>query len=216
VTGDDARVALVETSRRMVRDGLCIGTSGNLSVRAGDDIYVTPSGVQVDDLVPADICVVDPAGAVRSAPRRVTSELPLHLAVYAASDVAGAVVHTHSPYATALSTVTVELPAIHYTINALGGPVRVAPYATFGTPELAGHVRRAIDGRFAAILANHGTVAYAESLAEAYRRAELLEWLATLYWRACQIRAPAILTEAQLGAVREQARRTGYGDSLAP
>lgn len=215
MTGDEARAALVDVSRRMVTDGLCLGTAGNLSVRAGGDIYVTPSGVEVDDLTAADICVVDPAGTLRSAPRRVTSELPLHLAVYAATDAA-AVVHTHSPYATALSTVVRELPAVHYTINALGGPVQVAPYATFGTPELARNVQRALEGRFGAILANHGTLTYAGSLAEAYRRAELLEWLATVYWRACQLGAPATLTDAQLDEVREQARRTGYGASLAP
>jgi L-fuculose-phosphate aldolase len=123
---------------------------------------------------------------------------------------AGAVVHTHSPYATTLSTVVDELPAIHYTIHGLGGPVRVARYHTFGTAELAASVGEALAGRRGAILQNHGTLTYGATLREAYGRSVLLEWLATLYWRARQVGEPRILTAGELDEVREQGRRLRY------
>src|SRR4051794_21104896 len=182
VSADELRTELVAYSRRLVSDGLCIGTAGNLSVRAGDQVLITPSSISADELKPEQMTTVDIDGHIVDAPARPSSELPLHLAAYAATD-AGAVVHTHSPYATVLSTTVEELPAIHYTINGLGGPVRVVPYATFGSSELADGVRAGLDARFGAIIQNHGTVTIGRTLAEAFYRAELLEWLATLYWR---------------------------------
>ena len=134
----------------------------------------------------------------------------MHLAVYRHTDAA-AVVHTHSPFATALSLVLDELPAVHYTINGLGGPVRVAPYATFGSAQLATHLAAALHERNAAILQNHGTVAIGVTLRQAYERAVLLEWLSELYWRARQIGEPRILSQPELDAVRDQATRLRYG-----
>lgn len=206
----DGREQLVAYSRRLVDDGLCVGTAGNISIRDGEQLLITPSNVDAERLTGDDIAVVALDGTTIRAARRPSSELPLHRTVYEAVD-AGAVVHTHSPYATVLSTVVSELPAIHYTINDLGGPVRVAAYATFGTSALGEHVRAALDGRTGAILANHGTVTYGATLAQAYDRAVLLEWLAALYWRACQIGTPTILDAAELEAVRRQSERLGYG-----
>ena len=113
-------------------------------------------------------------------------------------------------YATALSTTIDELPAIHYMINHVGGPVRVVPYCTFGTEELAHRVRAGVKDRFATLIQNHGTVAYGATLAEAYFRAQLLEWLSELYWRALQVGTPRILSEAELADVREQNQRLRY------
>lgn len=205
---------LADLSRKLVADGLCIGTAGNLSVRDGDDVLVTPSGVDPDALTHEDVVRVDLDGGVLHATRRPSSELPLHRAVYQ-STAANAVVHTHSPYATTLSTVVDELPAIHYTITGLGGPVRVAPYTTFGSAQLADQVRTALADRSGVILQNHGTVTYGSSLAAAYERAELLEWLAALYWRARQIGEPRILTHEELEEVRGQGRRLRYGSAGA-
>lgn len=192
--------------RRAVADGLVSGPSGNLSVRAGDEVTVTPRKVPLDALDPADCPVVSLDGRLLRGDREPSSETPMHLAIYRATG-AGAVVHTHSPYATALSTVASELPAVHYTIVGLGGPLAVAPYATFGTDELAGHVLAALAGRTAALLASHGTVAYGADLAEAYQRAVLVEWLATLYVRARRLGEPAVLSEEQLAEVRERGPR---------
>ena len=138
------REQIVEFARRASATGLSIGTSGNISARVDAGVLITPSGRDADTTMPADLCLVDVDGFQVDGAFRPSSELPMHLAVYHRTDAA-AVVHTHSPYATALSVVLDELPAVHYTINGLGGPVRVAPYATFGSPELAEHITGALD-----------------------------------------------------------------------
>ena len=138
-------------------DGLCTGTSGNLSVRVPEGILVTPSGLDPAVMTPADPVLVSPSGEVLDGTRRPTSELAMHLTTYRLTDAA-AVVHTHSPYATVLATTLDELPAIHYLVVQLGGPVRVAAYATFGTPELAANLAAALEGRSAALLQNHGAL----------------------------------------------------------
>ncbi len=139
-----------------------------------------------------------------------TSEIELHLGVYRRYD-AGAVVHTHAPMATALSCVLDELPCVHYEMLLLGGTVRVAPYATFGSPELAASVLDALEGRTAAMMANHGTVAYGADMDGALRATELLEWASTVYWRAAAIGEPRVLSEEQRAAVVEYATRSRYG-----
>jgi L-fuculose-phosphate aldolase len=139
-----------------------------------------------------------------------TSELDLHLAVYERYD-AGAVVHTHAPVSTALSCVLEELPCVHYEMLLLGGTVRVAPYETFATPALAAAAAEALDGRTAALLANHGTIAYGADLDAAVAATELLEWSATVYWRAAQIGTPRVLDEEERQAVAEVAIARSYG-----
>ena len=139
-----------------------------------------------------------------------TSEVDLHLGVYARYG-AGAVVHTHAPVATALSCVLDELPCVHYEMLLLGGTVRVAPYRTFGSPELAETVLDALEGRTAAMMANHGTVAFGADVAGAVRATEVLEWAATMYWRAAAIGTPRTLDEDDRRAVVEAVTQRGYG-----
>src|SRR5262245_26882554 len=132
----DERQAVVDAARRMAASGLVINTSGNVSVRAGDWIAITPASMDYDAMSAEDICLVDiGTGQTERGSRLPSSELPLHLEVYRRTS-AGAVVHTHSHFATVLSTLEEELPPIHYLIADLGGRVLVAPYATFGSPEL--------------------------------------------------------------------------------
>lgn len=207
---DHERDELVEYQLAAFEAGLSTGTSGNLSVRVGDTVLITPSGLDPRSTGPDDLCAVSLSGAQLDGARQPSSEVPMHLAIYAATD-AQAVVHTHSEYATAISLTHDELPAVHYNINSLGGPVRVAPYATFGTPELAEHIAAALDGRTGAILQNHGAVTVGATLREAYERSLLLEWLCTLFWRAQQVGEPRILTADELQAVRDQAARLRYG-----
>jgi L-fuculose-phosphate aldolase len=135
----------------------------------------------------------------------------MHLAIYAATK-AGAVVHTHSPEVIALSAGRDELPAIHYAITGLGGPVRVAPYVRFGSAGLAASAVTALDGRSAVILRNHGAVTYGRDLAQAYDRALLLEWLARTYRLALSYGEPAILSAAELDEVTAESRRRRYGE----
>jgi len=215
-----ARAELVRYGERLLADGLSVGSAGNLSARVGDAVVITPSGVAYPDMQPADICLVTPAGAQLAgdqAARPVTtsSETPMHLAIYAATSAA-AVVHTHSPEVVALSASRQELPAIHYAITALGGPVRVAPYQRFGSDQLATAAVAALDGRSAVILRNHGAVTYGADLAQAYHRALLLEWLARAYRLALTYGEPLVLSEAELGEVAAESRRRRYGTGRTP
>jgi L-fuculose-phosphate aldolase len=205
---EDQRDQIVGHCRRLRGDGLVVGTSGNISVRAGDLVAVTPSGLDYEAMTPESIGVHGLDGSPVEAALAPTTELPMHLAVYARTD-AGAVVHTHSPAATALSTVADELPPIHYMVALFGGPVRVAAYATYGTSELADNMAEALAGRTACILGNHGTLTYGADLAEAYARALHLEWLCEVYLRAIAAGTPRLLPLAEIDRVRD--KLAGYG-----
>ncbi|MEU1596081.1 class II aldolase/adducin family protein [Streptomyces sp. NPDC005708] len=201
---------LVATAVRTVAEGLVVGTSGNVSVRVGDVVLVTPTGVPYERLTPDDVVGVGLDGGQVLGSLRPTSELPMHLAVYRTTD-ARAVVHTHAVHATAVSTLVRELPLIHYMAAALGGPVRVAPYATYGTPELAEKMLRALAQRSACLLQNHGTIAYGSSLTEAHDRTAQLEWMCRVWLTASSVPglSPALLTREQVAEVGERLR--GYG-----
>ncbi|MGW2639662.1 class II aldolase/adducin family protein [Streptomyces sp. NPDC001348] len=202
--------ALVATARRTVADGLVVGTSGNVSVRVGDTVLVTPSGVPYDRLTPHDVTGVDLTGRQVLGTLVPTSELPMHLAVYRTTD-ARAVVHTHAVHATAVSTLVTELPAVHYMSGALGGPVRVARYATYGTEELAENMLRALADRSGCLLQNHGTITHGADLDRAYDRTAQLEWMCRLWLTASSVPGltPSLLTPEQLAAAGERLR--GYG-----
>ncbi|MFD8061584.1 class II aldolase/adducin family protein [Streptomyces cyaneofuscatus] len=201
---------VVATARRSAADGLVVGASGNVSARVGDLVLVTPSGVPYDRLGPGDAVGVDLDGRQVLGELKPTSELPLHLAVYAETDAA-AVVHTHAVHATAVSTLVTEVPLVHYAAAILGGPVRTATYARYGTPELADAVLTALRGRTGCLLANHGTVTYGSTLDQAYERTAQLEWLCRLWLTASALpgRTPSLLSEAQLAEVTEALQ--GYG-----
>jgi L-fuculose-phosphate aldolase len=205
-----AREQLVSYGVRLVADGLAVGSAGNLSVRIGGTILITPSGVDYGQLRPDDVCALAPDGTCRDAPLVPSTETPMHLAIYAATP-AGAVVHTHSAEVVAVSATCTELPAVHYAITGLGGPVRVAPYARFGSAGLADSAVAALAGRTAVILQNHGAVCYGASLAEAYERALLLEWLARVYRLARGHGEPRILSQAELDEVSAEISRIHYG-----
>ncbi|HZC73893.1 MAG TPA: class II aldolase/adducin family protein [Jatrophihabitans sp.] len=203
---------LVEACHALAAAGLVVGTSGNVSVRDGERVLLTPKGCALGELTVDDVAVVNLAGeALAGSP---TSELELHLAVYRHYD-AGAIVHTHAPRATAVACVVDELPVIHYHLLTMGGAIRVAPFAAFGTPELAAVVTDALAGRRAALLANHGAVSYATTLAEAVERAVILEWACGVYLDAARLGTPRVLDEQQLAAVRASAVRHGYRSLLA-
>jgi L-fuculose-phosphate aldolase len=211
----EVREQLVSYGIRLLDDGLAVGSAGNMSVRVADTVLITPSGVAYRDMRAADMCVVGLDGARLGGSSEPSSETPMHLAVYASTQAAaaGAVVHTHSPEVVALSAVCDELPAIHYAIVGLGGPVRVARYTRFGSADLARAAVAALDGRTAAILGNHGAISYGATLAQAYDRALLLEWLAHVHRLACSRGEPRILTEAELGEVAAEVRRRRYGEN---
>jgi L-fuculose-phosphate aldolase len=204
------REQVAAAARRLAAAGLVAGTNGNVSARAGDHVAVTPTGAVLAELEGADVPVVSLTGEPMAGSLAPTSELYLHLGVYERYG-AGAVVHTHAPVATALSCVVDEVPCVHYEMLLLGGDVRVAPYATFGTEELAASVLDALDGRTAALMANHGAVTYGADVEGAVRATELLEWACELYWRARMVGEPRVLSAEQRAAVVAFATRTGYG-----
>jgi L-fuculose-phosphate aldolase len=204
-----AREAIVTTCLELSRAGLVVATAGNVSVRDGDLVAVTPSGVRYATLTPDLVGVHRLDGTPVEAPLAPTSELPLHLAVYAARPEAGAVVHTHSPAATALSALVDEVPAVHYYTAMFGGPVRVAPYATYGTEELARNVVGALDGRTGCLMGNHGAVTLGPDLPAAHDKSAYLEWLCDVYLRAASAGTPRLLPAAQLDVVA--GKLAGYG-----
>jgi L-fuculose-phosphate aldolase len=204
------RERVASACRRLAADGLVVGTAGNVSMRTGDRVAVSATGAVLADMTAAEVTVVDLEGRVRDGELAPTTELDLHLGVYRRYG-AGAVVHTHAPMATALACVLDELPCVHYQMLLLGGSVRVAPYATFGSPELAASVLDALEGRTAALMANHGALTYGPDLRHALEATELLEWACTVYWRASLIGTPRVLDDEQRQAVIDSALSRGYG-----
>jgi L-fuculose-phosphate aldolase len=207
------REEVARASRRLAAEGLVLGTAGNVSARVEDRVAITPTGAALAELEPEEVSVVDlESGDLVEGELEPTSEVELHLGVYRRYG-AGAVVHTHAPWATALSCVLDELPCVHYGMLMLGGTVRVAPYRTFGTPELAQAVIDALDGRTAALMANHGAVNFAPGMDAALEGALLLEWACEVYWRAAQVGEPRTLDAEARQAVVEAAMARNYGST---
>lgn len=203
------RQQVAAAARRLASERLVLGTAGNVSARTGDLVAITPTGAVLGEVEPADVVVVGLGGEAVEGELAPTSELALHLGAYRRYG-AGAVVHTHSPVATALSCVLHELPVVHYQMVALGGSVRVARYATFGTEELAELTLDALDGRQAALMSNHGAVTVGDSLTAALDNSLLLEWVAEVYWRAASLGTPRVLDDQQIEDYRATVAARGY------
>lgn len=211
VLGEQRR-AVVDCCRRMAADGLVVGTAGNVSIRVADRIAVSPTGMPYESMTAQDVCVVDRTGAVVDGLRKPTSELPMHLTAHAITG-ANAVVHTHSTAATAVSTLVDRLPNIHYVVAQFGGPIRVAPYATYGTDELAAAMAYALDGRTGCLLQNHGTITVGATVEEAYAKARYLEWLCDVWLRASAAGAPRLLGDDEIEKVSVKFKSYGQEGS---
>lgn len=198
-----ARAGLVAGARAVADAGLVVGTAGNLSMRSGERVLITPRGCRLGAVEPRACAEIALADGSCDADVEPSSESALHRAIYAASDAA-AIVHTHSHYATVLSTLVDELPPIHYAIHALGGTLRVARYETFGTDALAAAVSEALEGRRGALMANHGAVVAGRDIEHAVHLAITLEWLAGIYYDAIAAGSPTILDESDIDAVRRR------------
>lgn len=207
------RAEVVEFCHRMQADELTVGTSGNVSVRSGDHIAITPSGTSYESLTPSSISVISLDGRQVDGDLEPSSEVPMHTSVYQSTDAA-AVVHTHPIYASTLSALVDEVPPVHYMIALLGGPIRVAEYATYGSPELAANSVAAMEGRTGVILRNHGATTYGESLAKAYTRSVYLEWVCRMYYQARLLGEPRILPPDEIERVARKLQ--GYGQTVVP
>jgi len=208
VTLDVEREAVVEHAPALA--ALTPGRTGNLSVRNGDAFAVTPTGVPYDAFDAADVPVVGLDGERRAGRMAPSSEVPMHAGIYQ-HDRPGAIVHTHSPWATAMATLRRSLPPIHYMIVAVGRRVPLADYAPYGTEELAANVVAAMTeaGADAAILANHGLVVTGPDLETALENAHHVEDLCRLYLWSSAVGEPHELSDEQLAAVEE--RFESYG-----
>ena len=200
---DDAtlRETIVATARAMNASGINRGTAGNVSARVDGGFLITPSGVPYDITTPDDIVTVDDDGKPRGrlAP---SSEWRFHREIYRNRPELHAIVHTHSPHATTLACLGRGIPAFHYMVAVAGGrDIRCAPYATFGTQELADHIVTALTGRKACLLSHHGMISAETTLASALALAIEVESLAEMYWRALQIGEPALLPDPEMDRV---------------
>jgi L-fuculose-phosphate aldolase len=212
----EERHALAEAGARLAARGLVIGTSGNLSVRRDELVAVTPTGGVISELTAEQMTVIRlEDGAIVDGDLAPTSEVPMHLAVYRATGT-GAIAHTHATTSVALGLVADEIPLVHYAMLSLGGAVRVADYACYGTDALAALVVKALEFKQAALMRNHGSIALGSSLAKAVDNLELVEWSAQTYHQALLAsavtgRAPRELTQAEQEEVIMAALSSGYG-----
>jgi L-fuculose-phosphate aldolase len=180
-TDRELRSDIIATAQALDAAGLVPNKSGNVSCRSAGGFLITPAGVPYAELVPEQIVELSPDGSPDPAGPRPSSEWRMHEAIYAMRPDAEAIVHTHSPRATALACAGRGIPAFHYMIALAGGDVRCMPYATFGTAELAVMAVRGLEDRRATLLANHGVVAVGASLRDAHAVALEVENLAVQY-----------------------------------
>jgi L-fuculose-phosphate aldolase len=199
----EEREEIVRFGKKLLTVRLTSGTGGNLSIFNHRDglIAISPSGIEYDEMMPADVPVVDINGATVEGSRKPSSELGFHLSLYAKRPDIHAVVHTHSVYATTMACLNWEIPAVHYLVAFSGHKVPLAPYATFGTPELASNIAEAIGSYNALLLANHGLVTVGPNLATAFAVAEEIELVARIYYQTKCIGEPVILPEGEMSRV---------------
>jgi L-ribulose-5-phosphate 4-epimerase len=212
MAGEEIRNAIAQIGRKLEHEGLLSATAGNLSARLEPEVIaITPSNIPYPDITAADVVITDLRGNVLEGTRRPSSELPFHTAVYRARADVGAVVHTHSLYATTLAILRRPIPAVHYVIASFGvAEIPVVPYETYGSDALAAQLERvAQTGTKGALLANHGAVVFDSSLEGAARLAALLEFLATIYVRAVPCGEPVLLAPEEIERVIERYKTHG-------
>jgi len=208
----DPRTQLIEAALEMNASGINHGTSGNLSLRRGEGMLITPSGVQYHEMQPGDIVAVSLDGQWDEG-LKPSSEWRFHLDIYRHRPDAHAVVHAHPVCCAALACLGRAIPAFHYMVAVAGGEdIRCAPYATFGTQELSDHVLQALAGRKACLIANHGLVCLERDLSCALALAIEVENLAKTYCQCLAIGTPELLDSAEMARVVEKFRQYGAGE----
>ena len=216
MTEAEARQRIIDASRELNATGLNQGTSGNISLRHGGTMLITPSATPYDRMQPEMIAATPVAGEYGDwyGPLKPSTEWRFHLDILRSRPDVGAVVHAHPPFCTTLAVSRRGIPACHYMIAAFGGTdVRCAPYATFGTAELSAHTLAALDGRSACLLANHGMIVCGPTLDRAMWLAVELETIARQYYQSLLIGGPVLLSDAEIA---EAAAKFGsYGAASA-
>jgi len=207
---DRARREVLDTALAMSRKGLSPGKSGNVSRRFRDGMLITPSGQTYASIMPGDVVFVADDGSVGPGQKKPSTEWRFHLMTYRARADVGGVVHTHSPYATALACAGKTIPAFHYMVAVAGGnDIPLVPYATFGTKELARHIAKGLRKRDACLMANHGQIAVGETCREALELAAEVENLAEQYCKVLSLGEPIVLPDDEMERVLQNFQ--GYG-----
>ena len=204
------RQRVIDAALDLAATGLSPQMSGNVSAREGASVFITPSGIPYSDLLPADIVEIALDGRVLSGRFPPSSEWQMHCAIYGARPEAGGIVHAHSDFATVLAVLKRDIPAFHYMVAVAGGKdIRCAPYATFGTAELAAHAVAALTDRRACLLAHHGQIAIGASVEDALHLAHEVETLSAQYCRALQLGQPELLPDDEMAVNVEKFRSYG-------
>lgn len=205
----ELRREVIKTCLRMNAEGINQGTSGNVSVRNEEGFLITASGISYDKMKPAHVIEMDLEGNYRG-DYLPSTEWRMHMDIFRARAEAQAIVHVHSPYATALACLRKDVPAFHYMIGVTGGTsLRVSDYAEFGTQALSDTMLKAMEGRTACLLANHGQICFGPSLPKALWLAGEIENLCHQYWAACLAGKPVVLEEAQMVSVLKRFKTYG-------
>ena len=207
------REEVARVAKQLIESGLVTGTSGNVSARTPEgDVLMTPSGIDYEKLEPGDIVLVDVGGEVLEGSLGPSTETPMHTGIYRARADVGAVVHTHSIFATTLACLGCTIPPVHYMLTTLSedGEIPLAPYTTYGTEELAGYAAEALgESHNACLLQNHGTITVGDSPEVAFARTVVLEEMAEIYYRTRVAGEPVLLSPEQVEEVA--AKISGYG-----
>lgn len=202
----DPRREVLKAAQSLHRDGMNVGTAGNLSLREGEGMLITPSGRNYLEMESQDIVFVGADGQVEGAVKP-SSEWRFHLEIYQNFEDAGAIVHTHSTHATALACLNLDIPAFHYEVAFAGGSdIRCASYATFGTSELAHNIVTALKERSACLIGHHGLVCYGSGLRAALALAQKIEQLSQIYLQCLSVGEPEILDDKEMAKVVEKFR----------
>lgn len=213
---ESERIQLIEYGKKLVKNNLTKGTGGNLSIfdRKSGHVAITPSGIDFFEIQPEDIVIIDLEGNIIEGDREPSSEWEMHLMPYRTRKDMDAVIHAHTMYATVLACLHKELPATHYMIAVAGPTVRCAEYATYGTHELAINASKAMEDRNAVLLANHGILAGAKDLLNAFNIVEEIEYCSEVYCKALSIGEPVILPQEEMTLMAEKFKTYGQKKSI--
>lgn len=205
------RKEIVAYGQKLVTSGLTKGTGGNLSVfnRKLEMMAISPSGIDYFETTPEDVVVLNLEGHIVEGSKKPSSEVDLHLVFYQRRTDLSAIIHAHTMYATTLACLRWELPPVHYMVAVAGNNVRCAEYATFGTSKLAENAYAAMEDRRAVLLANHGMLAGAQDLLNAFNIVEEIEYVSQLYWQTKGIGQPVILPDEEMNQMKEKFRTYG-------
>lgn len=210
------RELVVEYGKKLITAGLTKGTGGNVSMVNRELGYyaISPSGMDYFEIKPQDLVVLDLLGNIVDGERRPSSEHEMHRIFYEKRSDIGAVIHAHTDYATTIACMNWDLPAVHYLVALAGKDVKCAKYATYGTKELANNAFRAMENRYAVLLANHGILTGGKDMLNAFKKLEEIEYCCQLYYRTKCLGNPVILSEEEMNLHLEKFKT--YGDAAIP